>query len=139
MSVYVSVCATFCVIKTHLITLIYKGCKSIWSITKIFLREKFKKATALRFCNFGSEMVDNRRALFFGGVLRHSLFMDLGHNQQQHPIVHSWGVSRVPCLSPDPPLPLTFRFPSAHLPLPFGFLWTLFVDTFCGNFWWTLF
>ena len=60
--------------------------------------------------------------------------MDLGHNQQQHPTVHSGGVSRVPCRSPAPPLLLIFRSPSAHLPLPFRFLWTLFVDTFCGHF-----
>ena len=69
--------------------------------------------------------------------------MDLGHNQQHHPTVHSGGVSRVPWRSPAPPLPLTFYSPSAHLPLPFRFLWTLFVDTFmdnfCGHFVWTLF
>ena len=55
--------------------------------------------------------------------LCHSLFMDLGHNQQQYPTVHSGGVSRVPCRSPSPPLSLTFRSPSA----------------FCGHFWWKLF
>ena len=76
-------------------------------------------------------------AHFFLLFFRVSLLIDLGHNQQQHPTVHSWGVSRVPCRSPappllltTPPLPLTFRSLSAHLPLPFR-LWTLFVDTFC--------
>ena len=80
------------------------------------------------------------RKQFFG--LGHSWLMDLGHIQQHHPTVYSRGVSRVPCRSPTPLLPLTFRSPSAPLPLPYCFLWTLFVDTFCGHFFghflWTL-
>ena len=28
-------------------------------------------------------------------VLCHSLLIDLGHNQQQHPFVHGWGGRRV--------------------------------------------
>ena len=69
--------------------------------------------------------------------------MGLGHNQQQNPTVHSGGVRRVPCRSPAPPLPLTFRSPSAHHLLPFcflwTFLWTIFVDNSFGHFLWTLF
>ena len=39
-----------------------------------------------------SKIVANVFFVFFG--LRHSLLMDLGHNQQHNPIVHSGGVSR---------------------------------------------
>ena len=49
----------------------------------------------MRFYNFGSEMVQNcsqEKKYFFG--LCHPLMMDLGHDQQQHPTVHSGGVSR---------------------------------------------
>ena len=112
----------FALKKSCLITLIYKCCKSNL-FAKRFLRKKFRKDIGLRFSNCGSEMVKNghaKKSFFFG--LRHSLLMDLGHNQQQHPTVHSGGVSRVPCCSPAPPLPLTFRSPSV----------------FCGNFLWTL-
>ena len=113
----------------------YFSWASTWSIAKGFLREKLM---SLRFCYFSS------------------LLMNLGHNQQNHPILHSGGVSRAPCRLSAPLLPLTFRFPSAHLMLPFiiclHFLWTFFVDTFCwhfigtpfidtfcGHFLWTLF
>ena len=83
--------------------------------------------------------------------------MDLGHNQQQHPIVHSGEVSTVLCRSPAPPLPLIFWSLSAHLSLFvdsfcghfcghffvdsfFGhFLWTLFLDNFCEHCLWILF
>ena len=72
-----------------------------------------------------------------------SLLMDLGHNQQQHPTVNSGGVSKVPAAP---------AFSAAHLPLPFRFLWTMFVnpfcllflliffgDTFCGHLIWQFF
>ena len=72
----------------------------------------------LRFYNFGWKTVQNCNADFF--CLCHSLLIDLGHNQQQHSIVHSGGGSRVPCHWPAPPLPLTFRSIQ------------LFLDTFCG-------
>ena len=51
--------------------------------------------------------------------------MDLGHNQQQYYIVHNatgGGVGKIPWRSPAPPLPVTFRSPSAYFPI--------FVDTF---------
>ena len=37
-----------------------------------------------------------------------------------------------------PPVPLTFCSPSIHVPFPFLFLWTLFMDAFSGHFLWTL-
>ena len=94
-------------------------CKSNQSIAKRFLREKLRKDIGLRFCNFGSKMVKNRRTekVFF--------------------------VFATHC-SPSAHLPLPFRSPSAPLLLRFFwhfcgyFLWTLFVDTFCGHFMWTL-
>ena len=51
--------------------------------TKIFIREKLRRDIGLRFWLQNSHTKK-----------RHSLLMDLGHDQQQHPIVHSWGVSR---------------------------------------------
>ena len=80
-------------------------------------------------------------------VNRHSFWMDLGHNQQLHPTVHSGFPAAHPPLpyrSPSAPLPLTFRSLSAfcgHFLWTFlrHFMWTLFVDTFCGHFLWKLF
>ena len=84
--------------------------------------------------------------------------MDLVHNQQQHPNVHSGGVS-----SPSAPLPLTFTSPSSFVdtfceqslrsvdtfldtfcekfldPFWWHFFWSLFVDTFVETFCLTLF
>ena len=56
--------------------------------------EKLRNYIGLRFSYFGSEMVKNNCAekVFVG--LRHLLLMDLCHKQQQHPTVHSGGVSR---------------------------------------------
>ena len=65
-------------------TPVYKCRKSNRSIANRFLREKVEKDIGLRFRDFGLEMVQNH----------HSLLMDLGHNQHQHPTVHSGGVSR---------------------------------------------
>ena len=79
----------------------YKGCKSNWSITKRFLMNKLWNDIVHRFRNFSRA----EKRWFFGH--RHSLLMDLGQDQQQHPTVHSAGVSRVPLL-----------FPSDHHPLP---------------------
>ena len=113
-------CATFCGFLKRLITPIYKCRKSNWSIRKKSLREKLCNDIRLRFCYFGPEMVKNWPMDF--------LLMDLGHNQQnQHPTVYHGGVSRVPCCSPAHPLPLTFRSPSAPLPL--------FMDIFCVHVW----
>ena len=39
----------------------------------------------------------------------HSLLIDPGQDRQQHPTVHSGGVSRIPFLSPSDHLPFTFR------------------------------
>ena len=49
---------------------------------------------------------------FLGRVfcLRHSLLMNLGHNQHQHPTVHSGGVSRLPYRSPSVVLTVFNRF-----------------------------
>ena len=61
---------------------------------KKFLGKSEEFYIGLRFTNFGSEMVENRlKNKFFVG-LRHSLLMDLGYDQQQHPTAHSGGVSR---------------------------------------------
>ena len=82
--------------------------------------EKLSRDIVSYFCGLGSEMVENRQA---GKKVLDSLLMDLDHNQQQHPTVHSGGVNGIPCRSATPPIPLTFCSPSA----------------FCGNFLWTLF
>ena len=60
LSVYVSV-PLFAFLK-RLITPIYKGCKSNQSISKRFLRAKLRKDIGLHFCDFGIEMIENRRA-----------------------------------------------------------------------------
>ena len=78
----------------RLINPTYKVQKSNRPIAKRYPTEKFKRDIGLRFTNFGSDMVKNRRANFYLFGLRHSLLMDLGHTQQQHPTVHSEGVSR---------------------------------------------
>ena len=70
-------CATFCVFLKCITSPIYKCCKSNRSIEKRFLWEKLRKEIGLR----------------------HSLLMDVGHNQQQHHNVNSGGVVRVPCRS----------------------------------------
>ena len=54
------------------------------------------RANWCQICHLGSEMVKNchaKKSLFLG--LCKSLLMGLGQDQQQHPSVHSGGVSRV--------------------------------------------
>ena len=85
-----------------------------WLEFPYMLRSKERrKDIGVRFCDFGSEMVTNRRTKkkSFVVSLHHSLLMDLGHNQQQHPAVHSGGVIRVSYCSPSAHLPLPFRSP----------------------------
>ena len=87
--------ATFSMFFLRLITPIYKYWKSNRSIANRFLREKLRKDNGFRFNNFGSEMVRNFCAIFFLIFgLYHTLLIDLGHDQQQHPAVYSGGVSR---------------------------------------------
>ena len=106
----------FCVFFKPLISPIYKCYRSNWSIAKRFVWEKFWKDIGLRFRNFGSEMVKNhnlKNCLFLSH--RHSLLMDLGQDQQQHPTVHSGGFSRYPFRSPCAHLLFPFRSPFATL------------------------
>ena len=60
-----------------------------------FLWEKLPKDIALVFDFAILAQKWLKIAVFFVIVLRHSLMMDLGQNQHQHPTVNSGGVSRV--------------------------------------------
>ena len=81
--VWDSVCHFCAFFFKRLITPIYKCCNSIRSISKRFLREYLRKDIGLRINN-GQNFWPEKSFLF---VLCHSLSMDLGHNQQQHPTV----------------------------------------------------
>ena len=135
MSVSLSVC--LCVFLNVLLHPFKNVASPIGPLPKDSLGKYEERTLVSDFVILGKKLSNIAAQLFFVVVgLCHSLLMDLGHNQWQHLTVHSGGVSRVPCRSSAPPLPLTFRSPSSHLPLPFRFLWTLFFDTFCEHCFW---
>ena len=62
------------------------------SKVQYFVGKKLRKNIGIRLIYLGSKMVKNCRAekiSFFGGTPK-----NLGQDQQQHPIMNSWGVSR---------------------------------------------
>ena len=80
----------FSLIYKLFITPIYNGPKSNKPIAKSFLMVKFKFSILGPYLFFFKK--HSMKIVFFG--LCHSLLMDLHHNQQQHPAVHSWEAIR---------------------------------------------
>ena len=87
--------ATFCDnFIFNFFTPIHKGLSSKRLITKKFHRKKSCKEIGLRFTNFVSEMVENCSVKKGFVGFCHSLLIAPGQYEQQHPTVHSGGVSR---------------------------------------------
>ena len=96
-----------------------KDQKSYWSFTNRFLREKLWNDIGLRFWNLALKwwLLPRRFFIIFFGLC-HSLLMDIGKDQQQHPSVHSGRLSKVPFLSTSGHLTPPFCSPSVHHMLP---------------------
>ena len=86
------VCATFCVCVLFFFTSYYYHLQRLNLLQKYVLGKTFKRIDWAILAQKWS-IIATRIFFFFVG-LRNSLWMDLGHNQQQHPTVHNGGNSR---------------------------------------------